>query len=103
LIDKPFFQGEHGYSPDLALAKGIFYYWGPKVLWRKSIGDGFSAISVVEDRLYTAYTVDDEEVLFCLNANDGKERWRFRKKKPARRFCQASAGPCRCWPVESCT
>ncbi|MCI0691965.1 PQQ-like beta-propeller repeat protein [candidate division KSB1 bacterium] len=63
---------------------GLLKSWpanGPKIFWKKAIGDGFSAVSVVGDRLYTAYTVGDNEVLFCLNANDGNERWRFRLNK----------------------
>jgi outer membrane protein assembly factor BamB len=55
---------------------GLLKSWptdGPKVLWKKAIGDGFSAISVVKDWLFTAYTVDDDEFLFCLTASDGKE------------------------------
>ena len=59
---------------------GILKSWpeaGPKTVWRKTIGDGYSAISIDGDRLYTAYTSGRDEVLFCLNASTGEEIWQF--------------------------
>lgn len=58
---------------------GILKKWpdnGPVVLWRNQIGDGYSAIAIVNGRLFSQWTVDNKEVLFCLNAADGKEIWR---------------------------
>lgn len=51
---------------------------GPPVLWRKEIGDGFSAISVKGDRAYILYTVNDDEMLYCLDVKTGMEIWSFR-------------------------
>lgn len=51
---------------------------GPKILWKKSLGAGFSAFSVVKDRAYTMFADDSYEYLVCLNANTGKEIWKTR-------------------------
>lgn len=59
---------------------GLLKTWptnGPRVIWKKAIGDGYSSITVVGNRLYTAYAEGSGEVLFCLDTNSGEESWRF--------------------------
>lgn len=51
---------------------------GPKVVWRAKSGDGYSAISVSNGRLYTMWGEGNFEYLFCFNAADGKEIWRYK-------------------------
>ncbi len=51
---------------------------GPQVLWRVSLGEGFSGISVVGGRVYTMFSEGDDEFVVCLNASNGEEIWRFR-------------------------
>ena len=51
---------------------------GPEVLWKVPLGEGFSGISVVGERVYTMFSEDDDEFVVCLNASNGKEIWRFR-------------------------
>ena len=79
--DWPQFRGlqRDGVSPETGLAKE----WeesGPKEVWRKTIGPGYSAVSIVGDRLYTMYVVEidgqDKEVAVALSAKDGEEFWR---------------------------
>ncbi len=79
--DWPQFRGlqRDGVSPETGLAKE----WGesgPKEVWRKTIGPGYSAVSIVGDRLYTMYVVEidgqDKEVAVALSAKDGEELWR---------------------------
>jgi len=79
--DWPQFRGENrdGISPE----KGLLTRWpesGPKEVWRRSIGDGYSAISVVGDRLYTMYAGDNEgqpvEFAAAFDAATGEEIWR---------------------------
>ncbi|MHB8521363.1 MAG: PQQ-binding-like beta-propeller repeat protein [Limisphaerales bacterium] len=54
---------------------------GPKVLWKKTIGDGYSGPSVaagrvcVMDRLKPPAAGEDTERVVCLDANDGHELW----------------------------
>ena len=79
--DWPQFRGEHrdGVSAETGLAKG----WGddgPKELWRVPLGPGYSAVSIVGDRLYTMYAteIDGEwkEIAVALSTKDGSELWR---------------------------
>ena len=60
---------------------GLLKEWrdgGPQVLWRVSLGEGFSGISVVGGRVYTMFSEGDDEFVVCLNASNGEEIWRFR-------------------------
>ncbi len=62
----------------IADSKGIASAWpetGPKQIWSRDLGDGYSAILVEGDRLYTMYRADDKERVVCLNASDGKTVW----------------------------
>ncbi len=79
--DWPQFRGleRNGISPEKGLAKK----WsdsGPKEVWRVPIGEGFSGISVVGDRLYTAMAGDGDdgpkEFAAAFDAKTGKELWR---------------------------
>jgi outer membrane protein assembly factor BamB len=79
--DWPQFRGlqRDGVSQETGLAEG-WAEGGPKEVWRKPIGSGYSAVSIVGDRLYTMYVVEidgeDKEVAVALSAKDGKELWR---------------------------
>ncbi len=48
-----------------------------KVLWTKSLGCGYSNVSVVGDKLYTAGHAGDKDVIYCLDAKTGKEIWTY--------------------------
>ncbi len=47
----------------------------PKVLWGKSVGVGYSSFAVVGDRAYTMGHKDGNDIVWCLNADTGKEIW----------------------------
>lgn len=49
---------------------------GPRVLWKRSIGEGYSGISVAGDRLYTMDSDGTVEYVLALEAGSGKEVWR---------------------------
>ncbi|RKU12754.1 hypothetical protein C6502_05255 [Candidatus Poribacteria bacterium] len=60
---------------------GLLKEWspnGPKVLWKVPLGEGFSGISVSQDRVYTMFSKGNDEFVVCLDATDGQEIWRFR-------------------------
>ena len=60
---------------------GLLKEWpdgGPRVLWRVSLGEGFSGISVADGRVYTMFSEGDDEFVVCLDASNGREIWRFR-------------------------
>ena len=48
---------------------------GLPVAWSKSIGTGFSSMSIVDGLLYTMGFIDGEEFVYCLNAKTGDQVW----------------------------
>lgn len=59
-------------------ATGLADKWpdaGPKRLWTRPLGTGYSAISVDDGRLYTMYRKDDNELVVALDAKTGKTVW----------------------------
>jgi outer membrane protein assembly factor BamB len=49
---------------------------GPKVLWKASLGTGFCSITVSGGRAYSIGNINDNDILYCFDANTGKEIWR---------------------------
>src|SRR6185369_12745402 len=45
---------------------------GPRKLWSRTLGDGYSGIAVEGTTLYTAYRRGSQDVVTALNAGDGK-------------------------------
>ncbi|MDH3745418.1 MAG: PQQ-like beta-propeller repeat protein, partial [Acidobacteriota bacterium] len=61
-----------------APAEGIAQEWpaaGPKNLWTRELGDGYSAILVEAGRLYTMYRDGEEESVVALDAATGETLW----------------------------
>lgn len=76
-FDWPQFRGpeRNGFSPE----KGLLRSWpegGPKVLWRKPVGGGFSSITVAKGVLYTMAADGETEAALALRESDGSEIWR---------------------------
>jgi len=66
-------------------ATGLAAQWpenGPKRLWRRSLGDGYSSIAVADGKLYTMYRTGDQEVAVALSAADGKTVWEQKYEAP---------------------
>lgn len=59
-------------------------------LWKVAGGGGFSAISVAAGRAVTMIQEGDNEVVLCLDAETGKQKWRFAYRA---RFEQDGVGP----------
>ncbi len=49
---------------------------GPKVLWRRPLGTGFSALSVAGERFYTMFAEDEVEYAAAFETATGGEIWR---------------------------
>jgi outer membrane protein assembly factor BamB len=47
----------------------------PKTLWKQPIGNGFSSVIIVGDRLYTQANRGERDGVICLDAVTGKELW----------------------------
>lgn len=76
-LDWPQFRGVNrdGVSAETDLPRS----WpaeGPRVVWKRAIGEGFSGISVAGDRLYTMDSDGTTEYVLALEAGSGKEVWR---------------------------
>lgn len=59
---------EKGWSP-AALA-------GAKATWRVNVGEGYSSVAVKGGRLYTMGNVNGQDIVYCLDAQSGREAWR---------------------------
>jgi formylglycine-generating enzyme required for sulfatase activity/outer membrane protein assembly factor BamB len=60
--------------------RGLIGGWpkaGPEVLWEHKAGEGYSSPVVAAGSLLLFHRVGNEEVLDCLDAATGKERWKF--------------------------
>ncbi|MBC8876487.1 MAG: PQQ-like beta-propeller repeat protein [Planctomycetes bacterium] len=49
---------------------------GPRVLWQRDVGSGFSGVSVSKGVAVLLHRVDDEEVVEGLNALNGEPLWK---------------------------
>jgi outer membrane protein assembly factor BamB len=65
---------------------------GPKKLWSQKLGQGYSAIVVDGDRLFTMYREEDQEVVLCLDAKTGKKIWDFKYAAPIKEGHAAEFG-----------
>jgi outer membrane protein assembly factor BamB len=78
-LEWPQFGGPHGnFKSD---AKGLAGSWpvgGPRKLWSRPLGDGYSAISVDGNTLYTMYRSGNDEVVLAAAADTGKTIWEYR-------------------------
>jgi len=48
---------------------------GPKILWRASVGFGFSSFAVANGRAFTLGNTNDQDTVFCFDAATGKQVW----------------------------
>jgi outer membrane protein assembly factor BamB len=63
--------------------KGLLKKWpddGPPVAWEKKLGGGYSSMAMAKGRLVTMYYETGNEVVICLNADNGKPIWRRSNK-----------------------
>ncbi len=60
---------------------------GPKVLWRKAVGEGHSGTVIYNGEVFLLDYLEDEEAdaLRCFNLRDGSEKWRRWYKVPVKR------------------
>ena len=50
---------------------------GPRVLWKRDVGQGFANPIVADGTLILFHRVDDRDVVDALGADDGRELWSF--------------------------
>jgi outer membrane protein assembly factor BamB len=77
-------------------AKGLAASWpetGPRRLWQRELGDGYSAIAVERGVLFTMYRKGDNEVVIALDAATGKTIWEYSYAAPFSPQYDMSNGP----------
>jgi len=77
--DWPQFLGpnRNGTYPEANLAAS----WpkdGPKQVWQRRVGQGFSGPVVADGKLILFHRLGDEEVITCLDTKGGKDLWQFK-------------------------
>ncbi|MEW6127818.1 MAG: PQQ-binding-like beta-propeller repeat protein [Acidobacteriota bacterium] len=66
-------------------AKGLATNWpatGPKKLWQRALGDGYSAIAATDGKLFTMYRKGETEIVAALDAASGKTLWEYAYSAP---------------------
>lgn len=97
--DWPQFLGpEHtGVSTETGLLKA----WpqaGPPLVWNKTVGTGYSAPSVLGNRLVVHHRPTGEDIVECLNASSGETLWTYTYRSNFRDPYGYNNGP-RCSPL----
>ena len=54
----------------------------PRELWRRPLGEGYSAVLVDGQTLVTMYRHNDNEIIIGLDANTGETRWEYSYEAP---------------------
>lgn len=49
---------------------------GPRKLWTKPVGVGYSSMAVADGRVYTMGNVENKDVVSCFNAETGELEWK---------------------------
>jgi outer membrane protein assembly factor BamB len=75
--DWPQFLGPDrtGVSKDTTSLVDAFPATGPKIVWKSPGGVGMSGIAVADGKCYSLANRKDQQVLFALDRNTGKEQW----------------------------
>ena len=75
-VDWPGWRGPQ--RTGIAMESGWKPSWpdAPKILWRASVGKGFSSLAVSKDRVFTIGNQEDVDSVFCLDAESGEVLWR---------------------------
>ena len=77
-------------------AKGLATAWpatGPRRVWQRELGEGYSAIAATGGMLFTMYRKGDNEVAVALDAATGKTLWEYSYAAPFSPEYDMSNGP----------
>lgn len=66
----------------------------PKVLWEAQLGAGYSSVSIAGPYLYTMGNISNQDIVYCLQADTGKEVWRYSYPCKAASYPGPRATPC---------
>lgn len=77
-------------------AAGLAEGWpatGPKELWRRDLGEGFSPVAADGGRLFTMYQRGEQEVVVALDAATGRTLWEHASHAPITANMSRAPGP----------
>ncbi len=78
-LEWPQFGGPRGnFTSDTTGLASSWPATGPKKLWSRHLGDGYSAISVDGNAIYTMYRDLNNEIVLAAEADTGKTIWEYR-------------------------
>ena len=63
------------FTTDTSGIKAVWPATGPKVIWKRPLGEGYSSPSVEANVLYTMYGRPSQEVVTAIDAGTGKTLW----------------------------
>jgi outer membrane protein assembly factor BamB len=66
---------------------------GPRKLWSRELGDGYSGIAVEGTTLYTAYRRGSQDVVIALDAHTGKTLWEYAYEATFKNAYSEAVGP----------
>jgi outer membrane protein assembly factor BamB len=81
--DWPNFRGPH--HDGISRETGWTTSWPdevPKTLWRAKVGIGFAGVSVANGKAYTTGNAQNQDTVFCFDANTGAEIWKHTYAAP---------------------
>lgn len=55
---------------------------GPKRLWKTKVGLGFASFAVANGKVYTTGNANDQDTVYCFDANTGAELWKHAYPAP---------------------
>lgn len=97
--DWPWFLGNR--HDGTSAETDILLQWpedGPSVLWKQEIGTGYSAPSILGDRLVVHHRQGEEEIISCRAVTTGKELWQHKYRSEFSDPYGYNNGP-RCSPI----
>jgi outer membrane protein assembly factor BamB len=97
--DWPVFLGPTGFG--ISKETGLLDKWpaaGPPMIWEKKVGSGYSAPSILGNRLVLHQRIGKEEVVECMRADTGKSLWEYKYPSSFTDPYGYSNGP-RCSPL----
>ena len=82
-------------GPGRDFSSAVTIQWsgdGPKEIWRRDLGEGYSGILADGDRLFTMLRRGDDEVVVALEADTGKTIWEYAYPAPLPKEADPSFG-----------
>ena len=99
--DWPWFLGPT--HDGISTEKNLLDKWpegGPRLIWDRDVGTGYSAPSVLGHRLVLHHRIQDQEIVECMHAITGKTEWKYAYESSFRDPYGYNNGP-RCSPILS--